>query len=52
MIDTDFFGYKREENGTYTIMKNGESFLRGIVDSMEAAKIVESLLKDERENKE
>lgn len=49
MIDTDVFGYRKEENGTYTITKNGESFLRGIVDSMEAAKIVEALLKDERE---
>ena len=44
------YGYKKEEDGTYTVLRNNEKFLGGICDSMEAAKIVESLLQDERED--
>lgn len=43
------YGYHQEEDGTYTVLRNNEKFLGGICDSMEAAKIVESLLRDERE---
>lgn len=50
MIETDIFGYKLEEDGTYTVLRNKEKFIGGICDSMEAAKIVELLLKDERED--
>lgn len=50
MIDTDVFGYRQENNGTYTVTKNNDRFLCGICDSVEAAKIVELLLTDERED--
>lgn len=43
------YGYEKEEDGTYTVLRNKEKFLCGICDAMEAAKIVESLLNDERE---
>lgn len=43
------YGYEKEEDGTYTVLRNKEKFLCGICDAMEAAKIVESLLKDESE---
>lgn len=46
MIETDIFGYKQEEDGTYTVLKNNESFIHGITDAVEAANIVEMLLKD------
>lgn len=46
------YGYYQEEDGTYTVLRNNERFLCGICDSMEAAKIVESILNDEREDKE
>lgn len=49
MIETDIFGYKQEEDGTYTVLKNNESFMRGIIDAVEAAKIVEMLLKDSKD---
>lgn len=45
------YGYEKEENGTYTVLLNKEKFLCGICDAMEAAKIVESLLNDEREKR-
>ena len=46
MIETDIFGYKHEEDGTYTVLKNNESFIHGITDAVEAAKIVDLLIRD------
>ena len=46
MIETDIFGYKQEEDGTYTVLKNNESFIHGITEAVEAAKIVDLLIRD------
>lgn len=46
MMETDIFGYKQEEDGTYTVLKNNESFIHGITDAVEAAKIVDLLIRD------
>ena len=44
MIETDIFGYKHEEDGTYTVLKNNEIFISGIADAVEAANIVDRLI--------
>lgn len=46
MIETDFYGYRKEDDGTYTVLKNNEVYIRGIADAMSAAYIVEQLQKD------
>ena len=48
MIETDIFVYKQEEDGTYTVLRNNENFIRGLVDAAEAAKIVDLLIRDEQ----
>lgn len=46
MIDTEFYGYRKEDDGTYTVLKNNEVYIRGIADAMSAAYIVEQLQED------
>ena len=46
MIDTDFYGYRKEDDGTYTVLKNNEVYIRGVADAKNAAYIAEKLLGD------
>lgn len=46
MIDTDFYGYRKDDDDTYSVLKNNEVYIRGVADAMNAAYIVEMLQKD------
>ena len=49
MIDTDVFGYRAEPDGKYTVLKNGDAYLSGLANAVEAAKVVDYLMYDNRE---
>ena len=44
----DFFSYRKNEDGTYTILKNGDSFLPCTGTEQDAKNIVETLERDRK----
>lgn len=50
MNDLDFFGYRREPDGTFSVLKNGELFLTCTGSETDAQNMVSLLQNDNQES--